>query len=56
MSARQYKVMVWTPNGQTPVIVTANNQHEALALVESMYAKLLAEDGRYSVQTYAEPL
>jgi len=51
-----YQVMVWTPSGQTPVVVSANNQQEAIALVKSMYAALLAEDKRYSVQTYAKPL
>ena len=52
----RFEVIVWTPSGQTPVIVHANNQHEALKLVRSMYASLLAEDSRYSVQTYARPL
>jgi hypothetical protein len=56
MSARQYQVMVWTPSGQVPVIVMANHQQDAIALVRSMYASLLAEDARYSVQTYAKPL
>lgn len=56
MSSRQYEVWVWTPSGQVPVIVAANNQQEAIALVTSMYAALIAEDKRYSVQTYAKPL
>jgi uncharacterized protein YchJ len=56
MAAQQYKVMVWTPSGQVPVIVAANHQQDAIAIVRSMYAALLAEDSRYSVQTYATPL
>lgn len=56
MSAQQYKVLVWTPSGVVPVIVFANNQHDAIDLVKSMYAALLAEDNRYSVQTHAQPL
>jgi len=48
--------MVWTPNGQVPVIVTANHQQDAIALVRSMYASLIAKDSRYSVLTYAQPL
>lgn len=56
MSAQQFKVMVWTPSGQVPVIVTANHQQDAIALVRSMYAKLIAEDSRYSVQTHATQL
>jgi len=56
MSAREYEVVVWTPSGQVPVRVTANHQQEAIALVKSMYAHLIAKDSRYSVQTYAKPL
>ena len=56
MSARQYEVLVWTPSGVTPTIVSANNQQEAIALVRSMYAALIAKDRRYSVQTYAKLL
>jgi len=56
MAAQQYEVIVWTPSGQTPVIVTANHQQDAIALVRSMYMALIIEDNRYSVQTYARPL
>jgi len=52
----RFQVMVWTPSGQTPVVVHANNQQEAIKLVRSMYAALLVSDKRYSVQTYAKPL
>ncbi len=52
----RFEVIVFTPSGQTPVIVHANNQQEAIKLVRSMYASLLAEDRRYTVQTYARPL
>jgi hypothetical protein len=52
----RFEVMVWTPSGQTPVIVHANHQQEAIKLVRSMYASLIAEDSRYSVQTYAKQL
>lgn len=48
--------MVWTPNGQVPVIVTATHQQEAFELVSSMYAALIAKDSRYSILTYVEPL
>ena len=56
MSAQRYEVVVWTPSGQTPVIVTANHQQEAIKLVRSMYASLIAEDSRYSVQTHARQI
>ena len=52
----RFEVMVWTPSGQTPVIVHANHQQEAIKLVRSMYAALIAENKGYSVQTYAKPL
>lgn len=56
MSARQYEVKVQTPGGTVPVVVTANRQSEALDIVRSMYASLLATDNRYHVCTYAKPL
>lgn len=56
MSARQFEVRVWTPSGVVPVVVTANNQQEAHALVSGMYAALIANDPRYSVADYVTPL
>jgi len=56
MSVYQFEVIVWTPSGQVPVVVTANHQQEAIALVTSMYAALIETDSRYSVQTYARQL
>ena len=52
----RFRVIVYTPNGQTGVIVHASHQQEAVALVKSMYAALMVEDRRYVVKDYAEPL
>jgi len=56
MSSRQYEVKVQTPGGVVEVVVAAHNQQEALAVVRSMYASLLAADRRYHVCTYAKQL
>ena len=54
--SKRFEVRVQTPGGTVSAIVFANNQHEALNLVRSQYASLLATDKRYHVITSAKCL
>jgi hypothetical protein len=54
--SKRFEVRVQTPGGTVSAIVFAMNQTEALDLVRSQYAALLAKDGRYHVVTSAKCL